>query len=346
MKFVACCGQRSENSLDIDQPENTVVTQPSLMRSLLGLCLALACGTVAAQSPAIRIIVGFPPGATSDTLTRVVAEAMQRRLNQTVVVENRSGAAGQLANLAVKSATPDGTVLMMTPVATMSIYPHSYGAQLKYDPFRDFAPVAHLSNFQIGLGVGTDIPALNLREYVAWVKAKPDTRAFYGSAAAGSIPHFFGAMFAKSAGLNLQHVPYRGTAAAMQALASGEIAALSTVAADLQTLVQGGKAKLMAVAGEARSPQFPNVPTFKEQGFDLVAQGWYALFTTAGTPPATVQRLARAAREAIAEPAVQKRLTDLGLEPTGYGPERLAEIMKADFDRWGPPIRESGFKPE
>lgn len=305
----------------------------------------MATGAWAQTSP-IRIIVGFPPGATSDTLTRVVAEAMAKRLNQSVIVENRSGAAGQLANLAVKAAPMDGTVLMMTPVATMSIYPHSYGSQLKYDPFKDFAPVAHLTNFQIGLGTGMGVPAQNLKEYVAWVRSKPDTHAFYGSAAAGSIPHFFGAMFAKSAGLSLQHVPYRGTAAAMQALAAGEIAALSTVAADLQTLVQGNKARLLAVAGESRSPQFPNVPTFREQGFDLVANGWYALFTVAGTPAATVQRLARAAQEAVADPAVAKRLSDMGLEPTGYGPERLADIMKADHERWGPPIRESGFKPE
>jgi len=299
-----------------------------------------------AQSSTIRIIVGFPPGATSDTLTRVLAEGMSKRLNQPVIVENRAGAAGQLANIAVKTAAPDGTMLMMTPVATMSIYPHSYGAQLRYDPFKDFTPVAHLTNFQIGLGVGVQVPVQNLREYVAWVKSKPDTNAFYGSAAAGSIPHFFGAMFARSAGLSLQHVPYKGTAAAMQALAAGEIAALSTVAADLQTLVQGNRARLLAVAGEARSPQFPAVPTFREQGFDLVANGWFGLFATGGTPTATIQRLARAAQDTMADPTVNKRLADMGLEPTGWGPERLAEVMKTDYERWGPPIRDSGFKPE
>lgn len=319
----------------------------SSMRNALLIALAMFGAAFAtAQSSTIRIIVGFPPGATSDTLTRVLAEGMSKRLNQPVIVENRAGAAGQLANIAVKTAAPDGAMLMMTPVATMSIYPHSYGAQLRYDPFKDFTPVAHLTNFQIGLGVGVQVPVQNLREYVAWVKAKPDTNAFYGSAAAGSIPHFFGAMFARSAGLSLQHVPYKGTAAAMQALAAGEIAALSTVAADLQTLVQGNRARLLAVAGEARSPQFPAVPTFREQGFDLVANGWFGLFATAGTPTATIQRLARAAQDTMADPTVNKRLADMGLEPTGWGPERLAEVMKTDYERWGPPIRDSGFKPE
>lgn len=315
-------------------------------RTALVMTLTCIGASVQAQSGTIKILVGYPAGATSDTITRVLAEAMSKRLNQTVIVENRAGAGGQLANIAVKSAAPDGTTLMMTPVATMAIFPHSYGAQLRYDPLKDFAPVAHLSNFQIGLGVGAQVPAQNLREYVSWVKSKPDTNGFYGSAAAGSIPHFFGAMFAKSAGIKLQHVPYRGTAPAMQALVAGEIGALSTVAADVLTLVQGNKARLLAVAGETRSPQFPNVPTFREQGFDLVANGWYGLFTTAGTPPATVARLAKAAIESMADPAINKRLQDLGLEPTGLGPERLGEILKADFDRWGPAIRDSGFKPE
>lgn len=316
---------------------------------LLSAVLALLGGgvsTVTAQTGPIRMIVGYPAGATSDALARVVAEAMSRRLNQPIIVENRTGAGGMIANQAVKAATPDGTTLLMTPVATMSIFPHSFAGQLKYDPFKDFVPVAHLSNFQVGLGVGNQVPAHNLKEYVAWVKTDPRANGFYGSAASGSLPHFFGVMFARSAGLSLQHVPYRGTAPSMQALAAGEISALSTVAADIQSLVDGNKARLLAVAGEKRSPKFPSVPTFREQGYDLVATPWYALFTTAGTPPATVKRLATAAIESIRDPAVEKRLLDLGLEPTGYDPDRLAEIMKADYDRWGPPIRESGFKPE
>jgi tripartite-type tricarboxylate transporter receptor subunit TctC len=287
---------------------------------MVGLHLSAAI----AQTGAIKIIVGYPPGATSDALTRVFADALSKRLNQAVVVENKPGAGGMLANQAVKAAPPDGTTLLMTPVATMSIFPHSYSGQIKYDPFKDFVPVAHLSNFQLGLGVATKVPATNLKEYVAWVKSDTQKNAFYGSAASGSLPHFFGVMFAKNAA----------------------ITALSTVAADIQTLVDGGRARLLAVAGEKRSPQFPNVPTFKEQGFDLVATPWYALFTTSGTPAATVDRLSRAAMEVIREPAVQQRLIDMGLEPTGYGPDRLNQIMKADYDKWGPPIRESGFKPD
>lgn len=306
----------------------------------------LFCAITWAQSGPIKIIVGYPPGATSDILTRLMAEGMSKRLNQPVVVENKAGAGGQLGNLAVKAATPDGTTLLMTPVATMSIFPHSYAGQLKYDPFKDFAPVAHLTNFQIGLGLSNKVPANNLKEYVAWVKSNPSQNGFFGSAAPGSLPHFLGLLFAKNAGISLEHVSYRGTAPAMQALAGGEIPALSTVASDIQSLVDGKKARLIAVAGEKRSIRFPDVPTFKEQGFDLVASPWYAMFAPAGTPNAVIQNLAKAATETIADPAMQKKLIDMELEPTGYGPEKLAEILKADYEKWGPPIRDSGFKPQ
>ncbi len=300
-------------------PRRTLFARAGLL-ALSVLCAPL----VSAQTGAIKIVVGFPAGATSDALARVVGEAMARRLNQPVVIENKTGAGGQIANQMVKLAPADGNTLLMTPVATMSIFPHSYAGRLQYDPFKDFAPVAHLSNFQLGLGVGPGVPARTLAEYVAWVKSNPEKNGFYGSAAPGSLPHFFGVMFGKTAGIKLQHVPYRGTAGAMQALASGEIAALSTVAADIQALVQGNRATLLAVAGEKRSPQFPSVPTFREQGYDLVATPWYALFAPAGTPAATVQRLAKAAIEAVQDPAVAQRLADMGVEPTGYAPEKLS----------------------
>jgi tripartite-type tricarboxylate transporter receptor subunit TctC len=316
-----------------------------LKKLLWGLAL-ITTGWASAQSGSVKIIVGYPPGATSDLLTRVVAEAMSKRLGQTVVVENRAGAGGQLGNLAVKAATADGTTLLMTPVATMSIFPHSYAGQLKYDPFKDFVPVAHLSNFQIGFGVANKVPAQNLREYIAWVKSSPTQHGFFGSAAPGSLPHFLGVMFAQNAGIQLEHVSYRGTAPAMQALAAGEIPALSTVAADIQSLVDAKKARLIAVAGEKRSPTFPDVPTFKEQGVDLVALPWYALFAPAGTPADVIQRLAQAAIQSVQDPVVNKKLVDMELEPTGYGPDRLGQIMKADHDKWGPPIRASGFKPQ
>jgi len=335
---------------------NTTPTHPACPRRrtvlrLAGLATVLgpaafAPSAQAQAAPTLKIIVGYPAGATSDALARVVAEQMAATLKQTVIVENKVGAGGRIANELVKAAPPDGSTLLMTPVATMGIFPHSYAGQLRYDPFKDFEPVAHLSNFQLGWGVSHAVPARTLAEYVAWVKADPAKNGFYGSAAPGSIPHFFGVMFARATGITLTHVPYKGTAAAMQALAGSEIAALSTVAADIRALVQADRARLLAVAGDTRDPAFPSVPTFKEQGFALVAKPWYALFAPAGTPPATLERLSKAAMAAVADPATAKRLADMGLEPTGWPADRLAAVLKADYEHWGPVIKASGFKPE
>jgi tripartite-type tricarboxylate transporter receptor subunit TctC len=322
------------------------ISRYRLIRWILATAAASLFGLPAlAQEGTIKIVVGYPAGATSDALTRIVAEHMSKTLGQTVIVENKVGAGGRIANEMVKAAPADGTTLLMTPVATMSIFPHSFAGQLRYDPFKDFVPVTHLVDFQLGLGVGKEVPAKSIKEYVAWIKADPQKNGFYGSAAAGSLPHFFGVMFARAAGISLTHVPYKGTAAAMTALAGGEISALSTVVADLRSLVQADKARLLAVAGDKRDPAFPDVPTFRELGFDLVASPWYALFAPAGTPGAVVERVSKAAIAAMKDPAVNQRLVDMGLAPTGYGAQQLATIMKDDFERWGPVIRASGFKP-
>ena len=305
---------------------------------------ALAALPASAQEGVVRIVLGYPAGATSDILSRIVADKMRGTLGRPVIVENKAGAGGQIANEVVKAAAPDGSTLLITPVATMAIFPHSFAGRLRYDPFKDFAPVAHLSNFQLGFGVNADVPAKTLAEYVAAVKKDPKL-GFYASAAPGSLPHFFGVMFARTAGIELTHVPYKGTAPALQALAGGEVAALSTVAADIGTLVKSGKARLLAVSGEKRAAAFPDVPTFRESGYDLVALPWYAMFAPAGTPKAVIDKTAKAAIAAIRDPGVHAKLEQMGLEPTGLGPEELGRILKADYEKWGPVIRASGFKP-
>lgn len=307
--------------------------------------LAIAAAPIAAtaQEGTIRILLGFPAGATSDLLTRLVADHMRGSLGQPVIVENRVGAGGRIAAEAVKAAAPDGATLLMSPVAAMAIFPHSFG-NLRYDPFKDFEPITHLSDFQLALGVSSAVPAKNLAEYVALVKKDPKA-GFYASAAAGSIPHFLGVMFARAAGIELTHVPYKGTANVLTAIAANEIAATTTVAADIGSLVKAGKARMLAVSGGKRAAAFPDVPTFKESGYDMEAIGWYALYGPSGMPKPVVARLANAAGAAIRDPAINQRMTQMGLEPTGHGPEELARILKADFEKWGPVIRASGFKP-
>ena len=297
---------------------------------------------VRAEDVPLRIVLGFPPGASSDTVTRLIADKMRLSLNRTVVVENKPGAAGIIANMVVKAAAPDGNTLLMTPLATMVAYPHSY-SKLDYDPFKDYVPVAHIAAFQLAFGVGVEVPAKTMAEYAALAR-KGGAYANFASAAVGSLPHFFGLLFAKTAGIELVHVPYKGTASVLQALISGEVPAAVLPISDLGALAQSGRARILASSGARRSPQYPDVPTFKESGYDIEGSAWYALFAPAGTPKELVDKLSAAAIAAAHEPDLRQRLDPLGMEATGLGPAELAAIMRADYAKWGPIIRASGFK--
>lgn len=303
---------------------------------------ATASVAARAEGPPLRIVLGYPAGASSDTITRLIAEKMRVSLDRPVVVENKPGAAGIVANLTVKAAAPDGNTLLMTPLANMVAFPHSY-SKLDYDPFKDYVPVAHVAAFQIAFGVGAQVPAKTLAEYVALAK-KGGPYANFASAAVGSLPHFFGLLFARTAGLELTHIPYKGTASVLQALMSGEIPAAVLPIADLGTLAQSGKGRILATSGAKRSPQYPDVPTFRESGYDIEGSAWYALFAPAGTPKDIVDKLAQAAIDAVRLPDLRQRIEPLGLEATGYGPAELAKIMKDDDAKWGPVIEASGFK--
>jgi len=226
----------------------------------------------------------------------------------------------------------------------MVAFPHSHGAAVRYDPFKDFAPVAHICDFQLALVVNAELPAMTVAEYVALVKRDPKA-GDYASAAAGSLPHYLGVMFAKAASLNMTHVPYRGTAPALQALVGGEVKAAMFVLADALTTVRTGKARLLAVAGAKRASMAPDVPTFKELGYDLEASAWYALFVPAGTPKELIDKYAKAAIDVVRSPDMKQRLEQMGLEPTGLPPADLARILRSDYDKWGPVIKASGFKP-
>jgi tripartite-type tricarboxylate transporter receptor subunit TctC len=317
---------------------------PGSMFRVLIIAAVLAAAPASAQDRAIRIVLGYPPGATSDTLARLVAEKMRQGLGQPVIVENKPGAAGRIAPETVKSAPADGTTLLLTPLANMVTFPHVYKS-LRYDVFRDFVPLAHLANFDLGLAVNANVPAKTLKEYVDLVKKDPKM-GDYASAAAGSLPHFFAVMFARSAGIEMNHVPFKGTAPALQALVGGQISAASVVLSDIAQLHRSGKVRALAASGAKRSQFLPEVPTFREQGYDIEGSAWYALYAPAGTPPDVVARLSKAAVDGIRAPDMQEKLANLFLEPTGLGPAQLGAIHKADYDKWGPVIRASGFTPE
>jgi len=316
------------------------------LRGALFVCCMLGVQAVAyAQAPGkpVRVLVGFPPGAVSDLLPRALADRMSAQLGQPIVVENRAGAGGRLAAAALKAAAPDGATIMLAPIA-ITLYPLTH-KKLEYDPFADFSPLTQVARFQIALAVGPQVPAKTLAEYVALTKKDP-RNGDYASAAAGSLPHFVGVMFGRSTGIEMNHIPYKGTAPAITALLGGEIQALVTTLADLSSYHRAGRLRAIATSGVARSPVLPEVPTFIEQGFQLEADGWYGFFAPARTPPELAARLSRAINEAATSPPGRQRLLDMGLEPTGTSPAQFAAIIQRDFDRWTPVIKASGFTAE
>ena len=306
------------------------------------LAAALVSGSAIAQQGTIKFLVGFPAGASLDALTRMVADKMQASLGQSVIVENRTGAAGQIAMGALKASPADGTVLVMTPLVTIVTAPHIQ--KLPYDPFKDFAPVAHTANFLFAFAMGPATPAKSLKEYIGLVK-QDAKYANYASAATGSLPHFFSLLFAEKAGLKMNHIGYRGTAAAMTDLLGGQIAAFMGTVADVAPQHKAGKVVAVATSGATRSRHLPDIPTFKELGYDIEGGGWYAAYAPAGTPAPVIDRLSKAIIAALNEPDVRQRLDNYGMEPTGLPPAELARIHRRDYEQWGPVIKASGFKP-
>ncbi len=310
----------------------------ALLAAMLFACAAPA------QEKTVKFLVGFPAGAGLDTMTRLVADKMRVKLGQPVLVENRPGADGRIAMDALKAAPPDGLTLVMTPLVTVVTAPQVF-RNLRYDPFADFAPVAHAASFLFAFAAGPDVPAKSLAEYVAYVKQDPKNGS-YASAGAGSLPHFFSVLFAQTAGIPMVHIGYKGSAPAITDLIGGQISAFMGTVSDLAAQHKAGKLRVIATSGAQRARILPDVPTFREQGYNIEGSGWYAAFAPAKTPPAEVERLAAAIIEGIHAADVREKLEALGMEPTGLGPAELARIHRADYDKWGPVIRASGFKAE
>jgi len=314
------------------------------MRLIVLIAALFAAAHACAQDKTIKFLVGFPAGAGLDTMTRLVADKMRARLGQPVVVENRPGADGRIAMDLLKVSPPDGLTLVMTPLVTVVTAPQVF-KDLRYDPFADFAPVAHAASFLFAFSVGPDVPAKSLAEYVALVKQDPKNGS-YASAGSGSLPHFFSVLFAETAKIPMVHVGYKGSAPAITDLLGGQISAFMGTAGDVAAQHKAGRLRVIATSGAQRAHILPDVPTFREQGYNIEGGGWYAAYAPAKTPKDAIDRLAAAIGEAIKSPDVRDKLEALGMEPTGYGPAELARIHRADYDKWGPVIRASGFKPE
>ena len=307
--------------------------------------LAQQAWAQAAPLESLKIVTGFTPGGTSDAICRRVAEKIApSTYAKTALVENKSGAGGQIAIQFVRSAPADGATLLQTPMSMLGIYPHIY-KKLPYDPVADLAPVTLGAVFDFGFAVGPMVTASvkNIPDFLAWCKANP-TLANFGSPAAGSTPHFIGTLMGNYAGIDLKHIVFRGTQPAILDMIGGQIAAVSGPIGEFTQHVAAGKCRLLASSGAKRSQFAPNTPTLIEQGLKgFVYDEWFGFYVPAKTPLDIITRLNAAMHVALAAPETVNGLAMMGLVAQSSTPAELAARLKSDTELWAPLIKSIGF---
>lgn len=293
------------------------------------------------------VVVGFSPGGVSDAVCRRVAAKLAPGYAKNALVDNRTGAGGQIAVTYVKGRPADGSTLLLTPSSILTIYPHIY-KKLPYDGMVDLTPVSVGAVFEFGLAVGTAVPdsVRTAPEFLAWAKANPD-RANFASGAAGSTPHFVGSLLGKQAGVELKHVAYRGTQPAILDLIGGNISAVSAPIGEFTPHVVAGKVRVLGISSTKRSRFAPNVPTFEEQGIkDMVHSECSAFFLPPNAPPEVVARASAAMKAALGSQEVIDGLGTFGLQASWSSPAELGELVKSEIAKWGPIVKQVGFTAE
>lgn len=319
-----------------------------LLKTLGGGAALAALHPLAALAEAlqqVKILYGFPAGSAGDSVARRVGDKLGNTpfTKNAAVVDNRPGAGGRIALDTLKAAPADGSVLALTQASALSTYPYIY-RRLNYT-ISDFAPVSIGAVMTHGLAVGPMVPSdvRSVADYLAWAKAHPD-QASYGSPGAGSTPHFLGALLGLSSGVDLRHVPYRGSLPAVNDVVGGQIASSVTTSGDYLPFVKTGKLRVLATSGAQRAPYLPDVPTFVEQGFpEIVADEWFGFIAPAKTPPAVVAAASDAIQAALKDPAVVSGLLSVGLLASGSTPEAMRRSLQSEYERWGPLVKKIGF---
>jgi tripartite-type tricarboxylate transporter receptor subunit TctC len=315
-------------------------------RLAAALALAGAAGVVHAQafpSRPITIVVPFPPGGISDNSTRVIAQKAQVGLGQPIVIENRPGAGGQIGADVVKGAKPDGHTLYLANIGSHGINQSLY-SKLSYDPLKDFEPVTLLFSSPTLVVVPAASPAKSMAELIAYARTKPG-KASYGSQSIGSGGHLSGEIVKMKNGLDLIHVPYKGSAPALTDLVAGRIDFLFDPITTALPFVKDGKLRALAITSDKRSPLVPDVPTLAELdyvGYDV--NPWFGLAAPAGTPRPIIDRLNAEFAKAAKDPEVVKRLADQGIEATSMTPEQFAAFIRTETARWTEVVKNSGAK--
>jgi tripartite-type tricarboxylate transporter receptor subunit TctC len=309
--------------------------------------LALSAGTrigaAAAESgPLTRIIFPFAAGGSGDMLCRLLANYFPVMLDRSVIVENRTGGDGLIGIRAVKGASPDTTTVLVTTGPTMYLLPMVEN-QPSFDAGKDFVPVSQLARFEFVVFVSPSIGVTDFKQLVAWIKANP-SKASYGVPSSGTIPHFTGWQLEKVLGVSMTRVPYRGSAPIITDVIAGHLPFGVTTLSDTITQHRAGGLRIVAVSGPTRSPFLSDVPTLKEIGVDIVADGWYGMWLPAGSPPEFAKKLSAAAAEVLAKPEVKEKLKTVTLIPVGSTPEDLTKALAADTAFWQPIVKATGYK--
>ncbi len=304
------------------------------------LASVLAFQPVHAQNnPPLKIVVGFPPGGSADLMARMVAEGLRDDFSP-IMVENKPGAGGRIALAYVKAAKPDGQTVIVLPSGPMVLFPHVY-KKLEYDAVKDFTPISQIASFQFGVVSGPASNVQTVAEMIAKVRSQPET-ASYGTPGLGTLPHFMGVMMEQAAGVPLNHVPFQGGGPANNALLGGHIGYKFDVVSETAELHLSKKVRIIAVTGNKRDAQVPEVPTLKESGINMEATAWFAMYGPANLKPEIQQRLEKSVMKAMRDPSMRERMTKLGYDVIGSTGTDLAAAQRNDLNRWEKPIKATG----
>lgn len=288
----------------------------------------------------VRIVVTFPPGGASDLVARLLGQYMSEKIGQQVIVDNRPGAGGTLGADIVKKEAPDGHTLLLSNNAPFTIAPTQFKT-IPYEPMKDFTHIGYAGSSSPGLFVQPSLGIKTVKEFVAYAKAKPGELK-YGSSGTGSIHHIAGESLKKQADINITHIPYRGSAPAIQDFKAGVLSSFFDFVPQNAPMLAAKEALCIGIAADARIAQTPDVPTFKEQGIDIVLEGWMGISGPAGMPPATVTAIYGAIQDALALPPVQERLYSWGVERRKLTPAEFTKYVADSIETWRPLIIAAG----
>jgi tripartite-type tricarboxylate transporter receptor subunit TctC len=308
--------------------------------------LATAAPATAADYPskAIKLVVPYSAGGSTDALARLVAEKLTQRFGQPVVVENKPGASEQIAITSVTKAAPDGYTLLLSTFSGLAVNPGLYGPRLPYDPIKDLAPISLAATVPTVVVVHPQVPAKSMAELAAYMKSKPGGVS-YASAGNGTPSHLGMESYKKITGLDAVHVPYKGGAPALQELMGGQVQVMMALAPEAMPLVKSGKLRAVAAATTQRIPAYPDLPTVNESGLkDFDLSFWYAFMAPAATPPDVLAKLNQSIDAILQEKDVRARLAEMSLDVVGGAPSRVSERIKVDGAKWKKVIDDAGIK--